>query len=169
MEDGRRLGGRKKAVWLSLCVLAAASVVIAIIYYLSGSEATESPPEPPASPAGQSGSQPPATPAGQISGVYANADELAVSEVVSGLDIPWGVAFTPDGALLVNQRSGGLIARTADGVQRTVEADFGDLEARGELGLMGMAVDPGFVANRRFYTCQGEREQRPDRRWSPGE
>jgi glucose/arabinose dehydrogenase len=36
-----------------------------------------------------------------------------------------------------------------------VAADFTDLFARGETGLMGLVLDPGFTGNRRFYTCQG--------------
>ena len=36
-------------------------------------------------------------------------------------------------------------------------ADFDDLFAEGETGLMGLALDPAFADNRRFYTCQGVR------------
>ncbi|MXW06925.1 MAG: PQQ-dependent sugar dehydrogenase [Gammaproteobacteria bacterium] len=88
--------------------------------------------------------------------IYAGTDELTVSEVMTGLDIPWDIAFTPDGVMLVNERAGKLTARLADGAFQAVEADFSDLSVRGELGLMGMVVDPRFVANRRFYTCQGD-------------
>jgi glucose/arabinose dehydrogenase len=36
-----------------------------------------------------------------------------------------------------------------------VQADAGDLYAQGETGLMGLALDPAFQENRRFYSCQG--------------
>ena len=81
--------------------------------------------------------------------------ELTVSVLMSGLSVPWDITFTPDGTMLVNQRGGGIKARLDDGTVKTVQADFSDLRAVGEGGLMGMVVDPDFSNNRRFYTCQG--------------
>ncbi|MYB40265.1 hypothetical protein F4X86_03325 [Candidatus Saccharibacteria bacterium] len=83
--------------------------------------------------------------------------ELTVSVLMDGLSVPWGITFTPDGTMLVNQRGGGIKARLSDGTVRTVGADWSDLRAVGEGGLMGMVVDPDFDNNRRFYTCQGHR------------
>src|SRR3954468_20742208 len=80
---------------------------------------------------------------------------LDVSVVMDGLDHPWDVAQAPDGTLLVDERSGGLRAVRPDGDVREVRSDFGDLFARGETGLMGVTLDPGFADSRRFYTCQG--------------
>ena len=85
-----------------------------------------------------------------------DAPAITVVELVSGLSIPWGIAFTPDGTMLFTQRSGVLSASLTDGTVQTVTADFSDLRARGETGLMGIVVDPGFASNRRFYTCQGQ-------------
>ena len=81
--------------------------------------------------------------------------ELLVSTLVSGLSIPWDLAFTPDGTMLFTERRGVLSSRGADGTVRMVDAEMGDLFAVGETGLMGIAVDPEFASNRRFYTCQG--------------
>ncbi len=81
--------------------------------------------------------------------------ELKVRTVVSGLTIPWDIAFAPDGTMLYTQRSGVLTAKLADGTTTTITADMSDLFARGETGLMAIAVDPAFESNRRIYTCQG--------------
>ncbi len=81
--------------------------------------------------------------------------KLLVSTLVSGLSIPWGIAFAPDGTMLFTQRAGVLSSRLADGTVQPVTAEFSDLFARGETGLMGIGVDPSFSSNRRFYTCQG--------------
>ena len=81
--------------------------------------------------------------------------DLQVDTLVSGLTIPWGIAFTPDGTMLFTQRAGWLSSRLADGTVQTITAEFGDLFASGETGLMGIVVDPSFASNRRFYTCQG--------------
>lgn len=80
---------------------------------------------------------------------------LDVEVVVDGLDHPWDVAQAPDGTLLLDERAGGFTAVLPDGSVQEVQADFGDLFARGETGLMGLVLDPGFDENRRFYSCQG--------------
>ena len=86
------------------------------------------------------------------------APVLDVEVVADGLDHPWDVAQAPDGTLLVDERSGGFTAVLPDGGVREVTADFGDLFADGETGLMGLVLDPDFDAERRFYTCQGIQE-----------
>ena len=103
------------------------------------------PDDPPAPPPAASPGPPPST------GVPA----LDVAVVVDGLDHVWDAVQAPDGTLLVDERGGGFTAVLPDGTVRPVEADFGDLFARGETGLMGLALDPAFEANRRLYSCQG--------------
>jgi len=83
---------------------------------------------------------------------------LRVDVVAGGLDHPWDVAQAPDGTLLFDERGGGLTAVRPDGAVRPLDADFGDLFARGETGLMGLTLDPAFAQNRRVYTCQGVQE-----------
>jgi len=100
-----------------------------------------------------------AQPAPSTSAAHASgAPALDVEVVVDGLDHPWDVARAPDGTLLLDERGGGFTAVLPDGTTRAVEADFGDLFAEGETGLMGLVLDPGFADDRRFYTCQGVRE-----------
>jgi glucose/arabinose dehydrogenase len=79
--------------------------------------------------------------------------------VASGLTIPWDVAPLPDGRLLVSERSGRLLL-VDSGTTTTVSADLSDLFASGETGLMGLALDPDFASNGRFYTCQGHASPR---------
>jgi aldose sugar dehydrogenase len=83
------------------------------------------------------------------------APALEVEVVADGLDHPWDVVQAPDGTLLVDERSGGFTAVLPDGGVREVRADFGDLYAQGETGLMGLALDPDFAQNRRLFSCQG--------------
>jgi len=83
------------------------------------------------------------------------APTLDVAVVADGLDHPWDVAQAEDGTLLFDERGGGFTAVLADGTVQAVAADFGDLFARAETGLMGLVLDPAFGQNRRFYTCQG--------------
>ena len=80
--------------------------------------------------------------------------ELTVVPLVSGLSVPWGIAFAPDGTLLFTERGDRLSSRLTDGTVQSVSADFDDLLVSGEAGLMAIVVDPAFASNRRFYTCQ---------------
>lgn len=88
-------------------------------------------------------------------GTPAGAPEVRVEEVLTGLSIPWGLAFAPDGTMILTERGGLIKTRRADGTVKTVIADFSDLLADWETGLMGLVVDPDFADNRSFYTCQG--------------
>lgn len=82
---------------------------------------------------------------------------LTVTPVVTGLDIPWDVAFTPDRTMLYTQRAGKLVARLPDGASRTLFNQPANFWASGETGLMGVVVDPDFASNRTFYTCEGNK------------
>ncbi|MGY1693157.1 PQQ-dependent sugar dehydrogenase [Geodermatophilus sp. SYSU D01105] len=67
----------------------------------------------------------------------------APQELVTGLDVPWGIAFLPDGSALVAERDDGRVLRLPpDGGQPAQVAVLADVAARGEGGLLGLAVPP---------------------------
>lgn len=73
-----------------------------------------------------------------------------VSDVVTGLDAPWGIAFLPDGGALVTERDTGHIFRVDDGELTRLEGDGAEdvrdaVVARSEGGLLGIAVPPDFA------------------------
>lgn len=75
---------------------------------------------------------------------------IRVETVVAGLEVPWGLAFLPDGGMLVTERPGRVrLVREgrlmAEPVARVPAA------ADGEGGLMGIALHPDFASNRFFY------------------
>jgi len=76
---------------------------------------------------------------------------VAVAATVAGFHNPWEIAFLPDGTPLVTER-GGTLTAIVGGARRVVGAVPG-VVANGEGGLMGLAVDPGFTANRQVYVC----------------
>jgi glucose/arabinose dehydrogenase len=76
---------------------------------------------------------------------------LAVTTVVSGLDHPWDMAFTPGGNMLITERSGRISIRYGGQVRRLATPT--DVVATGEGGMLGIAVDPAFASNKRVYTC----------------
>lgn len=76
---------------------------------------------------------------------------LGVSSTIDGFDRPWEIAFLPDGTPLVSERPGRL-ATVVDGSRRVV-ASVPGVVARGEGGLLGLAVDHDFAATRHVYLC----------------
>ncbi|WP_418058674.1 PQQ-dependent sugar dehydrogenase [Pimelobacter simplex] len=89
----------------------------------------------------------------------AAAAGLRVAVVADGLDHPWEVAELPTGDLLVTQRERRALTLVdpATGSHRDLAFPSASVWARGETGLLGLAVDPQFTSNRRIYTCQGWR------------
>lgn len=81
--------------------------------------------------------------------------ELVVEVLVEDLTNPWDLAQAPDGTVVFDQRGGGMTAYRPDGTVQAIRADFEDLFANGETGLMGLVLDPEFDENRRLFTCQG--------------
>ena len=79
----------------------------------------------------------------------------------TGSTTPGTSSRRPDGTLLVDERAGGFTAVLPDGTVREVAADFGDLFARGETGLMGLALDPAFAEQPALLQLPGRRG-RPD-------
>lgn len=78
---------------------------------------------------------------------------ITVTEYARHLNIPWDIAFTPDGTLLITERGGSLKARLTNGTVQEITHVSG-LFAENQAGLLGILVDKGFSTNRRFYTCQ---------------
>lgn len=75
---------------------------------------------------------------------------LVVETVAGGLVVPWGMAFLPDGALLVNERPGRIrLIRDGELVEQPVATI--EVTHRAEDGLLGLALHPGFAGNRLFY------------------
>lgn len=81
----------------------------------------------------------------------AGGPSLSVSTVLGGIRRPWDIAFTPDGTMLFTERPGPISALV--GGARRVLGIPPDVQAVAEGGMMGLAVDPAFAANRRIYTC----------------
>lgn len=78
---------------------------------------------------------------------------LTVIPVVSGIERPWDLAFTPGRGILFTERTGNIRFRVVGtGELRTLHRPA-DVVAVGEGGMMGVAVDPDFVTNRRVYAC----------------
>ena len=74
-----------------------------------------------------------------------------VVEVASGLDHPWGLAFLPDGRLLVTERAGQLRTVTAGRLDPEPVAGVPPVYASGQGGLLDVALHPDFRENGWVY------------------
>ena len=73
-----------------------------------------------------------------------------VSVAATGLNVPWDLAFLPDGRALVTERGGRLLVFSR-GLRRRRSVARIRVAAGGEGGLLGIALDPGFARNRLIY------------------
>jgi glucose/arabinose dehydrogenase len=81
----------------------------------------------------------------------AGTTAIRVERVADGLEVPWAIAFLPGGDALVTERPGRIRLLRGGALEPAPVATV-PVVAEGESGLLGIAADPGFVENRRFYT-----------------
>ena len=74
-----------------------------------------------------------------------------VETVASGLEVPWDLAFLPDGGALITERPGRVRLLGADGRLRARAVATVEVDDAGEGGLLGVVVDPRFARNRFVY------------------
>jgi glucose/arabinose dehydrogenase len=80
-------------------------------------------------------------------------DVVTVSE---GLQNPWGLTFLPGGRMLVTERPGRLRLVAADGTLSDPVAGLPAVDARGQGGLLDVALDPAFEKNGLIYWSYAE-------------
>lgn len=81
---------------------------------------------------------------------------LAHTVVASGLSRPWGLALLPDGRWLVTERPGRLRIVTAEGAVGEPVQGLPAVSAKGQGGLLDVAVGPTFAADRLIYWSYAE-------------
>jgi len=98
------------------------------------------------------GQNPPGTPPA-TSDVFTTRDgvRFRVETMLTGLEIPWSMAFAPDGRLFVTERPGRVRIVNLAGATSAVALTLDDGFTQGEAGLLGVALDPDFAQNRLVY------------------
>lgn len=92
-----------------------------------------------------------------VATVHTQAGPVVVENLVDGLVHPWGMAFLPDGRLLITERTGRL--RIYDPASDELSAPIAGTPAvfdRGQGGLLDVALDPDFASNRYVYLSFAE-------------
>src|SRR6185295_16761976 len=92
--------------------------------------------------------------------VPTKAGTIKVDTVAKGLDRPWGLAFLPDGEMLVTEKPGTLRRVTKDGTVSKPLSGVPKVVAMGQGGLLDVALDPEFSSNRLVYLTYSEPGER---------
>src|SRR5690606_21601409 len=71
--------------------------------------------------------------------------------LAEGLRVPWGIAFLPDGDALVTERNSARVVRVGGDGRVTEAGVIEGVRARGEGGLLGIAVSPRFEQDRYVF------------------
>jgi glucose/arabinose dehydrogenase len=83
--------------------------------------------------------------------VPAAAAPFKVEVVAGGLEYVWGIAFLPDGSMLVTEKPGRLRRVTTDGGVSAPIAGVPSVVYENQGGLLDVAVHPDFAGNRWVY------------------
>lgn len=75
---------------------------------------------------------------------------LRLDTVITGLDVPWGLAFLPDGDMLVNEREGKMI-RFRNGQKIAEIEGLPPIHAVGQGGLLDIRLHPDYKNNGWIY------------------
>ena len=94
--------------------------------------------------------------AGAVDATYdTQKGRIRVQTVAEGLSHPWGLAFLPDGRMLVTERDGDL-RLVGDGEVSEPLHGVPEVDAGGQGGLLDVAVDPTFTQSRLIYLSYSE-------------
>lgn len=98
------------------------------------------------------------TPAAITAGIDSEAEDLVpakvswqIEEVVAGLEVPWGIAWTSPDRMLITERPGRLRVVEAGVLSPDPLHVFANVSSNAEEGLMGLAVDPNYLDNQFLY------------------
>jgi glucose/arabinose dehydrogenase len=94
--------------------------------------------------------------AAPTSGQDSGEREAALTVLAKNLEVPWGLAFLPDGSAVVTERDTARVLRVgpesdADGLKVTELDRLDEVRASGDGGLLGIAVSPDYATDETLY------------------
>jgi glucose/arabinose dehydrogenase len=99
-------------------------------------------------------------------GVYVTENlKIRPDTVIKGLSVPWGMAFLPDGDILVNERVGKML-RFRNGTLVAEIKGLPEIHADGQGGLMDIRLHPDYVKNGWIYIAYTGVSHQPPEGWN---
>jgi aldose sugar dehydrogenase len=149
------LPGSNQSVRLTCVALTLLSVAVLVVFAGCGSGGDAAPPPPmsvappaPPAPPAPTPTPPPPTP---------SSGPPKVVTFAQGLSSPWGMAFLPDGRIIVTQKAGQVRIVSADG--KVIGAPLSGVPSvvdAGQGGLLDIAIDPDFATEPWVYLTFSE-------------
>jgi glucose/arabinose dehydrogenase len=106
------------------------------------------------------GSPPPGRGEGEL-GVAVGEDgrptQFRVETVAANLEVPWAIAFAPDGRVFFTERAGRVRVIENGKLRPEPVATIRDVEPTGESGLMDLTLHPQFASNHYLYLAYAYR------------
>jgi glucose/arabinose dehydrogenase len=107
-------------------------------------------------PPDQAGSPPKLPTPSSSAGSGREGVSVVTTVLAKHLEVPWEIAFLPDGAALVTERNSGRILKLGpesgpDGLKVSPVQTIDDVAAAGEGGLMGLAVSPAYATDKTVF------------------
>src|SRR3954466_3169414 len=104
----------------------------------------------PPSPARSSSKAPSTAPPATLDAGPGQDRPTVVRTVATGLQVPWGVTFLPDGTALVGERDTTRVL-SISGSKVRLAGRVEDARPTGEAGLLGLATSPSYAQDRLIY------------------
>lgn len=83
--------------------------------------------------------------------IQSEAQAFRVEKVFEGIDVPWGMAFLPDGSMLITQRSGDLHLFRDGELHPDPVGGVPEVYAHGQGGLLDIELHPDYEENGWIY------------------
>ena len=93
----------------------------------------------------------------QGTGATTDGVKFSVETVVTGLEVPWSIVFTPDGRMIFTERPGRVRVYEGGRLRPEPLAVISDAVANEESGLMGLTLHPRFGENKFLYLAYAYR------------
>jgi glucose/arabinose dehydrogenase len=127
---------------------------VAIVAVLAAGGCSFGEPEPDAAGAPPNFPTPSVSPSESSEG--AADQQAAVTMLAKGLQVPWGIAFLPDGGALVTERDTAKILKVGpesdpNGLRVTALQTLDEVDGDGEGGLLGIAVSPAYETDKTVF------------------
>jgi glucose/arabinose dehydrogenase len=93
---------------------------------------------------------------GQTRAPYHATKPPVVTTLTDKLRAPWSLAFLPDGKILITEKPGTMRVLDKSGAPSKPVRNVPAVSATGQVGLLDVALDPAFAANRRIFFTYSE-------------
>ncbi|WP_435742559.1 PQQ-dependent sugar dehydrogenase [Nocardioides sp. SYSU DS0663] len=167
---------RARAVRQGLASLAVAPLLLALAacgqggnevdLEVTGTGSAQPTDGPTSSPSDPTGSASPSATGDAQTTLETSARPKVVGTVATGLEVPWGLAFLPDGDAIVTERDSTRVVRVSPEGDVTELGTVAIAEPGVEAGLLGVTPSPDFASDRLLYlyvsTAEDNRVVRAD-------